>query len=238
MDFSGLFSLSTVVQVVALCALLWVIQQSSVQQQRARGAAVPIGAPIGLSSPLLGAQQQPKKNKKKKGGSNDASSDAAATADSKAAGEDDHDSIMQEVLQDYMSKAEAFRADLNDKRLTVEHMVLAMAEDPRFGEILSVAEGLDSDNIKKAIRKSRVVFNRGPADEQAETTGVLAKYSQDLTALAAEGKLDPVIGRHDEMRRLIDVLCRRTKNRNRRRSLGCVVALLGYSTCCTPTWFS
>jgi ATP-dependent Clp protease ATP-binding subunit ClpA len=42
---------------------------------------------------------------------------------------------------------------------------------------------------------------------------VLAKYSRDLTSLAAEGKLDPVIGRHDEMRRLIDVLCRRTKNR-------------------------
>jgi ATP-dependent Clp protease ATP-binding subunit ClpB len=42
---------------------------------------------------------------------------------------------------------------------------------------------------------------------------VLSKYSRDLTSLAAEGKLDPVIGRHDEMRRLIDVLCRRTKNR-------------------------
>jgi hypothetical protein len=42
---------------------------------------------------------------------------------------------------------------------------------------------------------------------------VLAKYSRDLTSLAAEGKLDPVIGRHDETRRLIDVLCRRTKNR-------------------------
>lgn len=43
--------------------------------------------------------------------------------------------------------------------------------------------------------------------------GVLAKYSRDLTGFAAEGKLDPVIGRHDETRRLIDVLCRRTKNR-------------------------
>eukprot|EP00775_Hariotina_reticulata_P013619 gene13619-13745_t len=87
-----------------------------------------------------------------------------------------------------------------------------MREDPRFGEILSVAEGLDSENLKKAIRKSRVVFNRGGADEQPADPGVLAKYSRDLTALAAENKLDPVIGRHDEMRRLIDVLCRRTKN--------------------------
>lgn len=46
-----------------------------------------------------------------------------------------------------------------------------MLQDPRFAEILSVAEGLDHDNIKKAIRKSRVVFNRGPADEQTASTG-------------------------------------------------------------------
>lgn len=44
--------------------------------------------------------------------------------------------------------------------------------------------------------------------------GVLAKYSRDLTELAREGKLDPVVGRHGEMRRLIDVLGRRTKNRS------------------------
>lgn len=44
-------------------------------------------------------------------------------------------------------------------------------QDPRFGEILSVAEGLDSENIKKAIRKSRVVFNRGGADEPQSDPG-------------------------------------------------------------------
>ncbi|WIA41731.1 hypothetical protein OEZ86_009074 [Tetradesmus obliquus] len=161
---------------------------------------------------------------KKKGGKNpkapNATAGAAAAGDSQASGqpaagaveEEDDESIMREVLQDYLAKAESFRTDLNDKRLTVEHMVLAMAEDPRFGEILSVAEGLDSENIKKAIRKSRVVFNRGGADEPQTDPGVLAKYSRDITGLAADGKLDPVIGRHDEMRRLIDVLCRRTKN--------------------------
>uniref|UniRef100_A0A383VLZ4 Clp R domain-containing protein n=1 Tax=Tetradesmus obliquus TaxID=3088 RepID=A0A383VLZ4_TETOB len=161
---------------------------------------------------------------KKKGGKNpkapNATAGAAAAGDSQASGhpaagaveKEDDESIMREVLQDYLAKAESFRTDLNDKRLTVEHMVLAMAEDPRFGEILSVAEGLDSENIKKAIRKSRVVFNRGGADEPQSDPGVLAKYSRDITGLAADGKLDPVIGRHDEMRRLIDVLCRRTKN--------------------------
>jgi hypothetical protein len=69
-----------------------------------------------------------------------------------------------------------------------------------------------------ALAMTRVTF-------VAMYAGVLAKYSRDLTSLAAEGKLDPVIGRHDEMRRLIDVLCRRTKNR-----CGCLserVALVG-----------
>lgn len=119
---------------------------------------------------------------------------------------------MREVLQDYMHKAEAFRSDLGDKRLTVEHMLLAMAEEQRFGEIMSVAEGVDPESMKKAIRKSRVVYNRGGAEEQPVDPGVLSKYSRDLTSLAREGQLDPVVGRHGEMRRLIDVLGRRTKN--------------------------
>lgn len=60
---------------------------------------------------------------------------------------------MKEVLESYLTKAEQYRADLGDKRMTVEHMVLAMAEDARFGEIISVAEGLDQESLKKAIRK-------------------------------------------------------------------------------------
>ena len=52
-------------------------------------------------------------------------------------------------------------------------MVWLYLQDPRFGEILSVAEGLDSENIKKAIRKSRVVFNRGGADEPQSDPGGL-----------------------------------------------------------------
>jgi hypothetical protein len=59
-------------------------------------------------------------------------------------------------------------------------MVLAMAEDPRFGEILSVAEGLDAENIKKAIRKSRVVFNRGGADEQVPDPGARKHFEAAL----------------------------------------------------------
>ena len=118
---------------------------------------------------------------------------------------------MKEVLESYLTKAEQYRADLGDKRMTVEHMVLAMAEDARFGEIISVAEGLDQESLKKAIRKSRVVYNRGGASEEPPE-GALAKYSRDLTALAREGKLDPVIGRNDEIRRLIDVLTRRSKS--------------------------
>ena len=57
-----------------------------------------------------------------------------------------------------------------------------------------------------------MIYNHGDEYEAGYDTSVLSKYSRDLTQLAREGKLDPVIGRADEMRRVIDVLCRRTKN--------------------------
>lgn len=89
MDLSGLFSVSGLIQLVALGALLWVIQNSygsQLQQQARAAAAVPSAAPLGLNTPLQSVQQQSKKNKKKKGGQADGDSQAAA-ADSKAAQE-------------------------------------------------------------------------------------------------------------------------------------------------------
>ncbi|KAF8056728.1 clpB2 [Scenedesmus sp. PABB004] len=189
-------------QLLAGAWLLNTIWQSG-QAQRQRAAPSGAGGPGGPRLPQR-APASPSSPLQTGAPSGEAPGEAEQSEDA---------GLMAEVLADYLAKAEAYRSDLGDKRLTVEHMVLAMAEDPRFGEIMSVAEGLDSEQIKKAIRKSRVVYNRGGADEAAAPEpGVLAKYSRELTAEAGEGRLDPVIGRHDEMRRLIDVLCRRTKN--------------------------
>ena len=64
------------------------------------------------------------------------------------------------VMESIFASAQRYQEDLGDDNLTTEHLVLAMAQDQRFGEILSVAEGLDSDGVKKAIKKSRVLYNR------------------------------------------------------------------------------
>ncbi|KXZ48462.1 hypothetical protein GPECTOR_27g632 [Gonium pectorale] len=84
----------------------------------------------------------------------------------------------------------------------------------RFGEILSCAEGLTEDDLRKAVKKSRVMYNH--TDEALEIAEApptaLSRYGRDLTALARQGKLDPLIGRTDELRKLFNILSRRTKN--------------------------
>ena len=113
-----------------------------------------------------------------------------------------------------LSRAHHHRGVMSDQKLTVEHLVLALAENQRFTEILQCAEGLSEDQMKAAIKKSRMIFNRGTNNEEIvqEVQTNLTKYNRDLSALAKKGKLDPVIGRNDELRRLINVLSRRTKN--------------------------
>jgi ATP-dependent Clp protease ATP-binding subunit ClpB len=101
--------------------------------------------------------------------------------------------------------------ELKDEYVSTEHLLLALAEhSSRAGEALRNA-GARRDALEKAIAEVR-----GPhkvTDQSAEDKyQALEKYGRDLTAEAEEGKLDPVIGRDDEIRRVIQVLSRRTKN--------------------------
>ncbi|HDK36312.1 MAG TPA: AAA family ATPase, partial [Bacteroidetes bacterium] len=101
--------------------------------------------------------------------------------------------------------------NLKDDYISTEHILLALSEDKgEAGNILR-AEGLSHDNILKvlrAIRGSQRVTDQNPeAKYQA-----LERYGRDLTDLARKGKLDPVIGRDEEIRRVLQVLSRRTKN--------------------------
>ncbi|GLC51737.1 hypothetical protein PLESTB_000542600 [Pleodorina starrii] len=113
-----------------------------------------------------------------------------------------------------IARAQSQVQKTGDGKMTMEHVILALAENPRFGEILSCAEGLSEDDLKKAIKKSRVMYNH--TDASVEITEppptALSRYGRDLTQLAKKGKLDPLIGRTDELRRLFNVLSRRTKN--------------------------
>ena len=97
--------------------------------------------------------------------------------------------------------AQRVQADLRDDFLSVEHLLLAMSD----------RLGVDREELLRAlaeVRGSHRVTSQNPEDQfQA-----LEKYGQDLTARARDGKIDPVIGRDEEIRRVIQVLSRRTKN--------------------------
>ena len=108
-------------------------------------------------------------------------------------------------------KAESELKGFGDEYVSVEHLLLAMLEVKSKAQEILRANGVKRNDILKvlsAIRGKTRVTDDNPESKYA----VLEKYSRDLTAMAREGKLDPVIGRDDEIRRIIKILSRRTKN--------------------------
>ena len=108
--------------------------------------------------------------------------------------------------------ADALRHEMNDEYLSLEHLLLAVADlDESLGPDKARLGGVTKDQIRdalKTIRGSHRVTSQNPEDQYQS----LEKYGRDLTADARRGKLDPVIGRDEEIRRVIQVLSRRTKN--------------------------
>ena len=100
-----------------------------------------------------------------------------------------------------LEAADDLRADLGDDFLSVDHVLVAWAE----------LLGTTRETLLQALRTIRGSA-RITSENPEETFASLEKYGRDLTALARAGKLDPVIGRDDEIRRVIQVLSRRTKN--------------------------
>ncbi|MGA0145200.1 MAG: ATP-dependent Clp protease ATP-binding subunit [Ilumatobacteraceae bacterium] len=125
--------------------------------------------------------------------------DEAVTKLPKAYGGDEP--RMNRELNNVFENAEKYRKDFKDEFLSVEHLLLAM--NSRLD--------VPSEDLLQALREvrgSHRVTSQNPEDQfQA-----LEKYGQDLTKRARDGKIDPVIGRDDEIRRVIQVLSRRTKN--------------------------
>jgi ATP-dependent Clp protease ATP-binding subunit ClpB len=108
---------------------------------------------------------------------------------------------MNRELANVLTNADSARKDLKDDYVSVEHLVLAMNQ--RIG--IGTEEMLQA---LKEVRGSHRVTSPDPESQFA----ALAKYGIDLTARARDGKIDPVIGRDEEIRRVIQVLSRRTKN--------------------------
>jgi len=100
---------------------------------------------------------------------------------------------------------------LKDSYVSTEHMLLALVEEGGEGAKVLGGQGVSKDEIFKvltAIRGSQRVTDQNPEEKYQ----ALTRYTRDLTELARRGKLDPVIGRDDEIRRVLQVLSRRTKN--------------------------
>lgn len=115
-------------------------------------------------------------------------------------------------LQQVFTEAESQCKKMQDEYVSVEHIMLGIIEhaDQKLKEVLN-RNGIRSGNFMealKAVRGNQKVTNDNPED----TYNVLKKYGQDLTELARNQKLDPVIGRDDEIRNVIRILSRKTKN--------------------------
>ncbi len=113
---------------------------------------------------------------------------------------------LRKVLEDAWNEMKNFK----DEYLSVEHLLLALLGDDITARILKAA-GLNRDIVLKAlttIRGSQRVTDQNPEGKYQ----ALDRYGRNLTQLARQGKLDPVIGRDEEIRRVIQVLSRRTKN--------------------------
>ncbi|OKH16880.1 ATP-dependent chaperone ClpB [[Limnothrix rosea] IAM M-220] len=114
-------------------------------------------------------------------------------------------------LDTLLDRADNHKKSFGDEFISVEHLVLSYAKDDRFGKKLYQEFNLTESKLKEIITQIR--GNQKVTDQNPEGKyESLEKYGRDLTELARNGKLDPVIGRDDEIRRTIQILSRRTKN--------------------------
>ncbi|MFN9870492.1 MAG: ATP-dependent chaperone ClpB, partial [Cyanobacteriota bacterium] len=115
------------------------------------------------------------------------------------------------ALNTVLDRADAIKKEYDDSYIAIEHLLLALADDDRCGRQLLSQVGTSAAKLKEAVqavRGSQKVTDQNPEG----TYESLEKYGRDLTAAARDGKLDPVIGRDEEIRRTIQILSRRTKN--------------------------
>ncbi|XP_023771408.1 chaperone protein ClpB3, chloroplastic [Lactuca sativa] len=120
-------------------------------------------------------------------------------------------SMLGRDLEGLMQRARDYKKEYGDSFVSVEHLVLGFVQDNRFGKQLFKDFQISLKTLKNAIESIRgrqTVIDQDPEGKYES----LEKYGKDLTAMARAGKLDPVIGRDDEIRRCIQILSRRTKN--------------------------
>ena len=118
---------------------------------------------------------------------------------------------LERNLRAMLDFADEVRSEMRDEFLSIEHVVLSMMKGGGSGNELLVGAGAAGEALEKAVREvrgSQTVTDENPEEKYQ----ALEKYGTDLCVLAREGKIDPVIGRDGEVRRVMQVLSRRTKN--------------------------
>ena len=110
---------------------------------------------------------------------------------------------------DVLQAAERYAKGMQDDYVSTEHILLGLADSPESTRLAQY--GLTKDAILSALKTIRG-SQRVTSQDPESTYQALEKYGRDLTAMARQGKLDPVIGRDEEIRRVIQILSRRTKN--------------------------
>ncbi|MDW3220051.1 MAG: AAA family ATPase [Acidimicrobiales bacterium] len=174
----------------------------SVATEAARAASHPEVVPAHLLSALLGQEEGivlPMLHKV--GVDVPAARNAAADALAKLPNAYGSDPQLSKELREVMEAADQVREDLSDEYLSTEHLLMALAN----------TVGVDRETLLGALRDvrgSHRVTSQTPENQYQ----ALERFGRDLTEAAAQGELDPVIGRDDEIRRVIRVLARRTKN--------------------------
>ena len=114
-------------------------------------------------------------------------------------------------LDRMLDRAEDCRVSWGDSFISIEHILMGFAEDARIGKKSLRSFNVDPQDLEEAIKSIRG-SQKVTKQNQEEQYQALEKYGRDLTEEAKAGKLDPVIGRDEEIRRVIQVLSRRSKN--------------------------
>ena len=112
-----------------------------------------------------------------------------------------------------LDRADAARESRQDGTIGIDHLILALLEDDRVGRRLLKAFNVDRAQLDSRDRTAARHDTKTPLPPTAEVSGdVISRYGKDLTEAAKAGKMDPVIGRDEEIRRVVQVLSRRQKN--------------------------
>ncbi|NDJ63344.1 MAG: ATP-dependent chaperone ClpB [Chloroflexi bacterium] len=111
---------------------------------------------------------------------------------------------------DVLGRAEKQASRMKDEYVSTEHMLMALADNSSVADLLN-RHGVDANAVLQALASIRG-GQRVTTQDPEGTYNSLEKYGRDLTDLARQGKLDPVIGRDEEIRRVIHIISRRTKN--------------------------